>query len=84
MNAYTLEAIHLMGLAKMPVTESDTCILSADIKAVADEDEDNAFSPDSELAYRAAMTLKHRIGGVGNLESYMKCLRVGASKQLNC
>ena len=75
MNAYyKLEAIHLMGQAKMPISERMSNLLASEIKIVASEDYDNAFSPESELAYRGAMALKHRIGGLQNLETYTNAL----------
>jgi hypothetical protein len=56
----------------MPTTQEDLDLLSADLIAIQDE-EDIPFQ-------RVERVFLMRLGGIKNLESYMKCLRVGVKK----
>lgn len=71
---YQLEAIHLLGQAGIKVIDSDVALLALDIAGVAEEL--NGDGEHSEQAYDGAMELKNCIGGLRNLASYMRCLRV--------
>jgi hypothetical protein len=68
---FELEAQQLLVQAKLPVTREDTAFLAADIRSLADADHDNAFAPESERAYRAAMALKHQIGGLSGVATHL-------------
>lgn len=72
-------AIVMLQYAGIKPTIEDVKILGNDLQSVADEFEDD-IETEEESATHAAHVLRERIGGYANLESYLKCLRVGADK----
>ena len=83
LNPFDLEAIHMLNMAGMPAATGDVALLAEDIKLVSDDlleetKHEVDFDDDAHAAFEGMCELKRRIGGLGNLESYMKCLRVPA------
>lgn len=69
------EALRMLRAAGMPELPTDVRLLHDDVLAVANDlnDEVDAFA-----IVRASRELERRIGGAGNLQPYLACLRAGA------
>lgn len=73
-------AYNMIRNASLKATPTDVRLLAEDITAVIDEDPD--AESDSEWVIDTAVdTLQQRLGGLRNLESYLKCLRVGSERR---
>lgn len=80
-NGYAkLEAIHMLTRTNIAPKADDVRVLVNDIEALANDELDSTLS-ESESAYKAAMILKGRIGGLGNLRSYVDTLLTGERRK---
>jgi hypothetical protein len=64
--------MELLIQARMPIVECELVTLTNDIREVAKETD--AATSGVTTAFKAAMELKRRIGGLGALPRYMRCL----------
>jgi len=75
-------AINMLNYAGLKKSVTDVKLLADDLLAVSEEFNENVSdATDEQGATHAVHVLRHRIGGYQNLESYMRCLRVGNERK---